>query len=423
MIRDASTMDKLIDHEPDRRRRWTTLASAAAVLVVGGILLAPAVGRWASSEISVPRAQVRTATVERGDLVREVSADGRIVAGSHPTTYSPAQGIVAVLVEAGEVVERGRPLARIDSPELTSRLDQERATLAAIASDHERLLISDRQRSLEDRQDVELAEVRLAAAERALDRTRRLFDLGLVNEIDLEAARDQVTIGALERDKTVRREEMEREMRAFGLEDASQRLERQRLLVADLERQVEELEVRSPVDGLVSRLHVDDRQAVSRHDALVTVVDLSALEVEAAVAENLADEVVPGTPAVITIGGAAHDGVVTSVSPEVEGSRVRCRLAFAGAPPDSLRQNQRVDVRLVLETRHDVVKVPRGPWLEAGAGRRAWVVAGDLAELRPIEAGATSVSEVEILSGLEPDEEIVISDTSRFEDARSVLLR
>jgi len=423
MIRDASNMDKPIDNEPENRRRMATISAAAVVLVIGGIAIAPSVTRWATSETSVSSAQIRVAAVTRGDLVREVTADGRVVAASSPTSFSPAQGIVAIEVEAGEVVSSGQLLARVESPELESTLEQERATLAAITSDHDRLEIANRQRQLENRQDVELADVRLAAANRGLDRSQRLFDLGLVNEIDLETARDLVTIQALELAKVQRREELESEMHTFELEDAGQRLERQRLLTADLQRRVDALQITAPVDGLVSRLHVEDRQAIARNQALITVVDLTALEVEVAVAENLADEVTPATPAVITIGGEAFDGRVSSISPEVEGSRVKGRVAFAGELPRGLKQNQRVSVRIVLETHPGVLMAPRGPWLEAGNGRFAYVIDDGVAVRNPIEVGATSISSVEIVSGLRSGEAIIISDTSRFEDAQRVLVR
>ena len=142
-----------------------------------------------------------------------------------------------------------------------------------------------------------------------------------------------------------------------------------------------------------------------------------------AVAENLADEVTPGTPAVITIGAETFGGSVVGISPEVEGSRVKGRVAFVGEIPGGLKQNQRVSVRVVLETRPDVLTVPRGPWLEASNGRHVYVVSDGMAEMRAVEVGATSISEVEIVSGLDLGDEIVISDTTRFEGARRVLVR
>ena len=71
----------------------------------------------------------------------------------------------------------------------------------------------------------------------------------------------------------------------------------------------------------------------------------------------------------------------------------------------------------------DVLKVARGPFLEGGGGRKAYVVEANVATQRPIRVGAASVSEVEIVSGLAEGDRIIISDTTRFEDARRVYLR
>ena len=98
-------------------------------------------------------------------------------------------------------------------------------------------------------------------------------------------------------------------------------------------------------------------------------------------------------------------------------------VRFVGAPPPGLRQSQRVSVRLVFETRPNVLKVPRGPFLEAGGGRQAYVLADGLATLRPIQAGATSVSEVEIVDGLKEGDRILLSDTEGLKGAKTVLVR
>jgi len=70
-----------------------------------------------------------------------------------------------------------------------------------------------------------------------------------------------------------------------------------------------------------------------------------------------------------------------------------------------------------------VLKVPRGPFLEALGERGAYVVDDDTAELRPIEVGSVSVSEVEIAAGLKAGDQIVLSDPSPFQGAKRVLLQ
>jgi len=114
---------------------------------------------------------------------------------------------------------------------------------------------------------------------------------------------------------------------------------------------------------------------------------------------------------------------VTAISPEIKDSQVKGTVVFEGKPPTGLRQSQRVTTRIVMEKKTGVVKVPRGPFLESGAGRHAYVVDGGVAVRREIAVGAVSVSEVEIVKGLNPGERIVVSDTSVFDGARTVLIR
>jgi HlyD family secretion protein len=422
MIKDASVMDRPVAQRRFLHRvRFIGPTTVAVVLAAAAFW--PTFSRWSRSEASIEASRVRIAEVVRGDLVREFSVEGRIVAAFHPTSFSPAPGIVSINVTAGQVVDEGDVLATVSSPELGSLVAQEETTLSSLKSTDERLQLEARQNRLLNEQKVDLGRVELAAANRSLERAEKLYKLGLTNEVDLEAARDSVVVASVKVQQAEQHVEFGSEILMFELESARQQLERQQLVVDELERRVEALTIRAPVAGLVSRLHVDDRQAVNTNDPLITVVDLSAYEVEIAIAESYSNEIGPGTEAVISKDGIEYPAHVLSISPEVEGSRVKGRVAFTGKAPDGLRQNQRVTARLILETRPDVLKVARGPFLEDGAGRVAFVVDDEIAFKRPIITGSTSISEVEIVSGLEIGDRIIISDIARFEDAENVLLR
>lgn len=422
MIRDTSLMDQPVERAT-RFPRWL-LAALAAVLVINVFFaLRPVVGRWAAAEQSVERARLRLATVSRGDLIHEVAVQGRVVAASRPTLFSPAAGIASLRVREGERVAAGDVLAVVESPELDSRLAQERATHEALGSDLSRLEISVRQQNLANEQSVERLEVRQEATRRGVERSEKLAADGLINEIDLEAARDELTLRSLELGQARRTVALEREMLDFEIGDARLRRDRQMLLVRDVERQVDELTIRSPFDGLVATVNAEDRDAVVRGQAQLGVVDPTELEVEVSIPESYADDVVPGVEAVVVVDGVEHPGTLTRVAPEVRNSQVEGRVAFDGGTPAGLRQNQRLATRLVLDRRQNVLKVSRGPFVESGGGRTAYVVADGLAELREIEIGAVSVTEVEILSGLAEGDEIVLSDLGRFDGVRTLLLR
>jgi HlyD family secretion protein len=191
-------------------------------------------------------------------------------------------------------------------------------------------------------------------------------------------------------------------------------------VVADLERRVGELEMRSPVDGMVGGVAVIQKAAVQRDAPIVTVVDLSAFEIEFRVSEGYASQLAIGMPVEIRYGNDNLRGEVTAVSPEIKQNEVTGRVRFVGEPPAGVRQNQRVSIRILMDRRDDVLKVERGAFYEASGGKYAYVVHDGVAQRRPITTGAASVRDVEIQGGLEVGDEIVISDTDIFADAERV---
>jgi len=421
VIRDTSTMDRVVER-PTRSRRLVLVAIVVAVVAVVALAL-PAARRWMSSERTVDASQLRFGTVTRGDLVREVEVEGNVVAAFRPTLTSPARGTARVEVQAGQTVAKGQVLVRVESPEADNKLEQQRSAMLAAEADLERQRILARQSAERRQQEVELLQVQLDAAKRAMARAQKTRDEGLLNAVDYEKAQDDVKVTAMRLEAAQKDAALDGETTTFDVRNKGAEVDRQRLLVADLQRQVDELQVRSPVAGLVSKVAVEDRDSVTQGQPLVGVVDLSQLQVEVFVPESYAPDIRPGTPAVISIDGADWRGELQSLSPEVEGSRVRGVVAFSGKTPPGLKQSQRLSARLILETRHGVLKVPRGPFFEALGGRQAYVVDDDVAVKTPIQVGAVSVTELEIQSGLREGQQIVLSDPTPFGGADRVMLQ
>jgi HlyD family secretion protein len=318
-------------------------------------------------------------------------------------------------------VNVGDELARIDSPELDNRLQQERATLETSQVELERERITMKQLQLESQKNTDLAEVALTAAQRELRRNEQAYASRAIAEVDLQKAQDDVHNAELAHAHAVKDMELDTERLNFELRTRELGVERQSLLVTDLERQVAELTLRSPVIGIVGNLQVDQKAAVANNQAVMTVVDLTAFEVEAEVPESYADDLGLGMPAEVHVGTLAYDATVISVSPEIVANQVTTRLRFTGTPP-GLRQNQRLTTRILLENKPNVLMVERGQFLESGAGRLAYVLDGDIARRTDIELGARSLNAVEILGGLTAGDVIINSSYDTFERAETVLI-
>jgi HlyD family secretion protein len=395
----------------------------AAALVAGGVRFSlPRLKHWSAADRAVAASSVRTAVVSTGEIVRDAPAEGRVVAARHPTLYSPAAGTVDLVARAGATVERGDVLARIESPELRSRLAQETATLDVLRSATGRQALAARQIALREAQAVAIFEVRSSAARRQREASRLGLESGVVTQLADAKVEDEARIAELELQHARDTARLEREIAAFDYHDKVRQADRQAAVVAELRRLTDGLTVTAPFAGVVATVVVADRDVVQPGAPLLTVVDLSANEVEIALADGLAADATPGTRAEILHEGRAVPGHVTRISPEVKDGQVKGIVAFDDRSPPGLKQGQRVSVRLVFETKAAVLKLPRGPFVDSGGGRSAYVVEDGVARRRAISVGVISVSEVEIVSGLSTGERVVISDLSPFSTASTVLL-
>ncbi|HEU4374320.1 MAG TPA: efflux RND transporter periplasmic adaptor subunit, partial [Telluria sp.] len=207
---------------------------------------------------------------------------------------------------------------------------------------------------------------------------------------------------------------------ALALKTKVNELDRQRLSLANAQRRFDELTVRAPVDGFVGTLNVQNRSVVAANTPLMTLVDLSKLEVELEVPETYVADMGIGMTAEIQLGDTRATGKLSALSPEVVKNQVLARVRFDGAQPKGLRQSQRVTARLLIEEKPNAVMLPRGPFVESEGGRFAYVMHDGIAVRTPITLGATSVSAVEILSGVKPGDKVVIAGTDTFANAARV---
>jgi HlyD family secretion protein len=421
MIPNTHSMDRPAVAQRSPRLLFAGIGALALVAIV--IAAFPLVRRWVRADRAVDASSLRFATVTRGDLLRDISVQGRVVAALSPTLFSPGQGIVSLRARAGAQVHRGDILATIESKELHASLDQAHAALLTSRAELERQKIVARQAQLRAQQQVDLHTLRLAAAKRLLERTQRTFDEGLSNKTEYETAQDNVRIAAMELEQSQNELKLSHESSGFEIATREQQVLRDASVAGELQKRVDDLTIRAPFDGLVAAVNVQDRDAVAPNQAILTVVNLSSLELQIGLPEEYANETKAGTPAVISFLGREYPGHVTRVAPEVKDSEVEATVAFDGPLPEGLKQNQRLTTRLTFESKHNVLKVTRGAFLEAGGGRIAYVVDGKTATRRPIVTGATSVNEVEIVSGLKEGETIVVSDLSAFQNARNAMLR
>jgi HlyD family secretion protein len=420
MIRDTSSQDAVLAPAPTRKFRQRAIWGGALVVTVAGAAML--LSAWRSGEHSVSAARLRIAEVTRGTLVRDASVNGRVVAAISPTLYSTAQSTVTLKTNAGDTVKKGDVLAILESPDLADALKREQSSYSQLEAEVARQQILAKKQKLLAQREADTAEIDRLSAQRTLERYESVGQVGIIAKIDFQKAKDALSSAQIRASHAAKAAGLESEDVALALKTKVNELDRQRLSLANAKRRFDELTVRAPVDGFVGTLNVQNRSVVAANTPLMTLVDLSKLEVELEVPETYVADMGLGMTAEIQLGDTKATGKLSALSPEVVKNQVLARVRFDGAQPKGLRQSQRVTARLLIEERANVVMLPRGPFVEGEGGRFAYVMRDGIAVRTPVTLGATSVTAVEILSGVKVGDKVVIAGTDSFNNAARVMI-
>lgn len=420
MIKDTSGQDKQVAPGLARRLKWPATLGAA-VLLLSGLVWASVSGSGVSE--SIDRSELRFATLERGTLTRDIATTGKIVAANAPILYSPEGGTVTLIANPGDRVEQGQVVATIESHSLTNSLKQQQALFDGMKSALERAKLDARRNQLKANQTLDMAKVDLEAAYRESRRGDQLIETSLISKIDYEKSKDELHKAKLQYAHAQQEAALMKDTLTFELQNKAAEVNRQALVVAELERQVAALNITAPVGGIIGNWLTEQKARIAQSQPILTVVDLSAFEAELAVPETYADELGLGMDVELNFGGVMVMGKLASISPEVRNREVSTRVRFQQDTALHLRQNQRLSARVLLENRADVLMVKRGAFVNSGGGRLVYRLQGDIAERTEIKLGARSMSHIEVLEGGEVGDQWVISNIDLFNDAEQVLVR
>jgi HlyD family secretion protein len=421
MIRDTSAQDRLVVAKPNHKRRLLLIGGGVAVVAVLALAM-PGILRLFSAEASVSASRLAFATVERGPFVNDIAAEGKVVAAVSPTLYATYGGAVTLKVHAGDTVKKDQVLAVIDSPELRNKLAQEQSKADAMQVDYLQAQVDARTKRSDLQKAYDNAQIDEKSAETNLGREQKAFAAGAATGVEVDQAKDALEKARITMAHARSDMGMSGDSLRFNIQSKKLAHDNQLLAVKDLLRQVDDLDVKSPVEGQVGQLFIAERATVAKDAQLLSVIDLSALEVEMQVPESFARELAIGMAGEISGNGNTWQGKVSAISPEVVNGQVAARLAFDGSTPKQLRQNQRLSVRVLLDKRDSVLTVQRGSFVDESGGNYAYLVHDGIAEKKPIRVGASSIDKVEILQGLKEGDRIVISGTDSFNNAARVAI-
>lgn len=374
---------------------------------------------------TIPRSSVYTGKVERGEMLRQVRGPGTLV----PTEIRWLPAVTEGRVERkvllpGATVEPESIILQLSNPQLEQRTqDAELGLRAAQASYIDRKVDLNRQllteRAAQARLESEHAQAVLQS-----QADQRLYDEGLKPELEYQLS--QLIAQELEKRLEIEKERLDayEESIEAQLNSESARLEQARKLYELRVSEREALEVRAGIRGVLQEVPVEVGQQVQPGTNLARVAQPDHLKAELRIAETQAKDIAFGQRSMIDTRNGVVEGKVTRIDPAVQNGSVTVDVELIGELPRGARPDLSVDGTIELERLVDVLYVGRPTYGQAESRISLFRLdAGENTATRvPVELGRTSVTTVEIRNGLAEGDEVILSDTSQWEDHDRVRL-
>src|SRR5947209_8796714 len=405
-----------------RKRRIITISA----VTVGVILATIGLSRLKPAVPSVDRSTVWIDTVKRGPMVRQVRGLGTLVPEEIRWIPANTEGRVEkIVVWPGTHVEPDTVILELASPELEQSAHD--AELQATAAEAElTTLRATLQRGLLD-QESTTARVHSEYEQAKMERQTndQLAKNGLVAELVYKTSK--VKEGEL-----ANRDQIEQKRLAFSRDSIDPQLASKQAAVdqatqlANLKLdQVEALHVKAGMSGVLQQLPVDVGQRVKIGDNLARVADPTKLKAEIKIAETQAKDIQIGEKVTIDTRNGVVTGRVTRVDPAVEQGTVKVDAQIDGELPKGARPDLTVDGTIELERLEDVIYVGRPAFGQENNTVGIFkIVNGSSDAVRtPVKLGRSSVNSIEIVSGLQPGDQVILSDTSAWDAHERISLK
>src|SRR6202012_1456488 len=168
-----------------------------------------------------------------GNFIRDISADGQVVAAVSPTLYANALGTVTLKAHAGDTVTKGQGLAVVDSPDLTAKFSQEDATLGGLRLDWQRATLDAGTKLAQQHDAFNQAEVDQKTAQRERDRSRKAYELGAYSELQALRAEDALEKAQFAFQQAKSTYDAQPKQNHFDIDSKKALLDRQQFMVSD----------------------------------------------------------------------------------------------------------------------------------------------------------------------------------------------
>ena len=408
-----------------QKRRRQAVLIVIVVIVVAAVALG--VSRLKPAAPSVERGTVWTDTVKRGSMLRQVHGLGSLIPSQESVRQIPAETeatVVRIRMLPGSQVKADSILVEMSNPQVEQAAMDAQLQLKAAEAEYQSQRVKLESNLMNEKAGAATVNADYSQAKRQADTDKALYDLGVISGLAYKASKGKSDELTTRNDLETQRLDIGRKAIESQLAEQQAKVDQMRVLAELKKKQLNALQVRAGIDGVLVDLPLQVGQHVQPGTMLAKVVQPNHLMAELKISETQARDVQFGEPAAIDTHNGIISGSVMRVDPAVQNGTVTVDVKLTGDLPKGARPDLSVDGTIDLERLEDVLYVGRPAFGQENSTISLFKLdgSGKEAERVPVKVGRESVNSIQVIEGIHEGDTVILSDMSRWDKTDRIRL-
>lgn len=403
-----------------RHNKWSLIGLVAVVSSAWAVIGSPDSATTVESRLgslqlaSVQQTEFTESLTVRGVFVPKVSIYLDAIEGGR---------VEQILAEDGALVKKGQPLVVLSNTAMQLDVISREAQITEQLNNLQNTELAVEQNSLRLKKELAEMKFRIAKLEREKRQLKTLANQSFISADVLKANQEELDYLNVAMQITAESQALDQKLRDVQLQQLRGSVSQLQQNLEFARRNLDSLVVKAPMDGRLSALTAELGQSKLRGERIGQIDDTQKFKVIADVDEYYLSRLVVGQQARLTVSNELHQLELSKIYPQVDAGKFKVEFAFSGTEP-ALKRGQNLSLDLLLSGGEQRLTLPLGSYLQDG-GHWVYVMAADgqTALRRQVQLGRRNQQQIEVLSGLQAGEKVIVSSYQAFNQAGQVNLK
>ncbi|MDD4645123.1 MAG: HlyD family efflux transporter periplasmic adaptor subunit [Bacteroidales bacterium] len=411
-------MDKPVSKAHRRKTRLKQLRIILPVILIP-ILVLILLKNLLTPSINLDK--VVTGTVDKGNLEITVQGSGIVIPNYEEIITSPFRAnVVRIMKTPGVRVETGDTLLVLNNELAMNELDKLNNELQLKEIQKEKLKIQINEALQNFKIGRQIKEIRIENLKSAYDAEVYLHKIGGSTPDVVKKTKTEWDIARLELEQAIYNHDNQINTQKAGVRELETEMLIHKGLIAKARNLVNQAYVKSPFAGSLSSIINQPGIMISEGQEIARVADLSRYKIKGNVSNSWAGKVLTGQSVLIKDRDLILKGTLENIMPSVSEGMMECQIRIDDGDISNLRPNQQLEIRVVVSFRDEVLRLPNGTYYKDHGNKVMYVIRGNKAYRTNVVLGEASFDYVEVVSGLEKGDQVILTDISEKEKKEEI---